>query len=85
MKYDCYIDAEMVSRVRKKYELDPKDYIDCEDEDELYDVIEDSLRERFSNGNSNYYDIDFDPIDLSDEFIYEWEQLKKQENETFTK
>lgn len=66
---EAYADSEL--------ELNPENYLYCDDEDELKDAIEDDLYDVMLTGDVEY-DYSESEIDIPDEFIEEWKRLKNE-------
>lgn len=64
---DAYADSEL--------ELNPENYLYCDDEDELRDAIEEDLYDVMITGDVEY-DYSESKMDIPDEFIIEWKKLK---------
>ena len=78
-KYECGYTLWIMSGYASAYDnLSPKDYLNCEDEDELHDAIIESLRDYINTGDINIKDCDV-AIDIPKEFINEWKNLKGYE------
>lgn len=66
---DAYVDSEL--------ELNPENYLYCDDEDELFDAISDDLHDIMFVGDVDWVDSDTD-VYIPDEFITEWKRLKDE-------
>ena len=64
---EAYADSEL--------ELNPENYLYCDDEYELRDAIEDDLYDAMNTGDVEY-DYSESEMDIPDEFIAEWKKLK---------
>lgn len=64
---EAYADSEL--------ELNPENYLYCDDEDELRDAVEEDLYDVMNTGDVDY-DYSESEIDIPDEFIAEWKKLK---------
>ena len=74
--YRCTIDRQLWSAwVESALHLDPADYLECEDVDELRDMVRDELYDSCDTGDVQWKDGDTD-IEISSDFITEWKSLK---------
>lgn len=59
-------------------ELNPSDYLDCNDECDLNDSVYDEIRDSFSVGDLEIDQAEMD-FSLPKEFVDEWKKLKGYE------
>lgn len=64
---EAYADSEL--------ELNPENYLYCDDEDELRDAVEEDLYDVMNTGDVDY-DYSESEMNIPDEFIIEWKKLK---------
>lgn len=72
-----YVEHIDYGYIRKEILLDPELYSDCENRDEVIDMIWDDIDQYISHGDVHIKDSDAD-IDITDEFWDEWEKFRKK-------
>lgn len=78
-KYTCKSERTMYSAwVTSEVEVDPRDYLLYDDEEEFRDALWEDLSESCDTGNVRWKDSDFE-INIPDELIQEWRKLKGYE------
>ena len=63
------------ARVNVDFSLSPKDFLECEDEDELKDMVKEHIWDNVEYGDVEVDDSESE-FDIPDEFIKEWKSLK---------
>lgn len=80
-KYTCYNEWSYGVTYGSSKDLEPKDFLNCEDEDELEDLISDVLSNEPTE-KIDSFDIGgryHDGVHIPEEFLTEWRKLKGYE------
>lgn len=79
MIYTCNRTEVIVNAiVKSSLELDPADYLYCNDEEELVSNIEQDLIDYTCYGDVDVYDCGDSELRIPEEFIEEWTKLKEE-------
>lgn len=60
-------------------EFDPAYYLECEDEDELYDYVWEDITEAAREGGNAHLERDESEFELPEKFVEEWRHLKEMQ------
>ena len=78
--YKCSVREDIViAWAEANLYLDPKDYLHCEDLNDLKWCIQVDLDCNINNGDFNVKEAEYD-YDIPDEFYKEWQKLKNEQN-----
>lgn len=78
MEYTCYYDEWNEIKDQYRMTLDPKEFLDCSDEEELNAAIRETMYD-YGPIDTAYLECYDSDLTIPNEFIEEWKQLKEKE------
>ena len=79
-KFLCSLAQYISGKIDGAYELDPKDFLSCKNEDELQDAVRETIFDRILPRNLVIGDVLDEELKIPNEFIKMWKALKNESN-----